>query len=106
PPIQPYTACSAGRFTLDRVTLDDRNQNETHLDFRRTAEPGDLSPESVRSVITLSSRCAVASSLGSAPPPEGNRTVGRRWSRASRIYTAASLVCAGLAGASANAYLA
>jgi Flp pilus assembly protein CpaB len=31
--------------------------------------------------------------------------VGRRWSRASRVYAAASLVCAALAGASANAYL-
>ena len=31
--------------------------------------------------------------------------MGRRWSRASRVYAAASLVCAALAGASANAYL-
>jgi Flp pilus assembly protein CpaB len=31
--------------------------------------------------------------------------VGRRWSRASRVYAAASLACAALAGASANAYL-
>jgi Flp pilus assembly protein CpaB len=31
--------------------------------------------------------------------------VGRRWSRASRLYAAASLAAAALAGASANAYL-
>jgi len=31
--------------------------------------------------------------------------VGRRWSRASRLYAAASLTCAALAGASVNAYL-
>ncbi len=31
--------------------------------------------------------------------------MGRRWSRASRVYATASLVCAALAGASANAYL-
>jgi Flp pilus assembly protein CpaB len=31
--------------------------------------------------------------------------VGRRWSRASRVYAAASLACAALAGASVNAYL-
>jgi Flp pilus assembly protein CpaB len=31
--------------------------------------------------------------------------VGRRWSRASRLYAAASLACAALAGASVNAYL-
>jgi len=31
--------------------------------------------------------------------------VGRRWSRASRVYAVASLACAALAGASANGYL-
>ena len=31
--------------------------------------------------------------------------MGRRWSRASRVYAAASLACAALAGAAANAYL-
>ena len=31
--------------------------------------------------------------------------MGRRWSRASRVYAVASLACAALAGASANGYL-